>query len=246
MNNLLKLQQDFLSSLIDGNSSIHSSVVNTKEAEQSERVAIYSNAYYIRLYNSLVDNFPLLFEILSESEFQNIADLYIKNYPSKTYNLQRYGDKFPLLLSKPFFPSYFKELALFDYALLHASMANDGVIINLSNFNDVANNRGDNFDLKLVSNVSLLSFEHNIDEVYSDSSCKLKSLEQKSYLVVWRNGLSCNYRTISYLEFEALQYLNSWISFESLWHYFESHNYADSLRMSMLQQWLYDEILSYR
>lgn len=246
MSNLLKLQQDFLFSLIDGNNSIHSSISSKNEVEASARIAIYSNAYYVRLYNALVDNFPLLFKILSEIEFQDIADLYIKNYPSQTYNLQDYGDKLHLLLSESSFPLYFKELALFDKALLNASMANDEVIINLSNFTDVATNNGDDFDLKLVSNASILSFEYNIPELYSDDSYKIKLLEQKSYLIVWRKGLSCEYRTIPYLEFEALQYLNLWINFESLWHYFESHNYTDNLRMGMLQQWLYDEILSYR
>jgi hypothetical protein len=65
-----------------------------------ERLAIYANAYYARLLECLGDCFPALKAVLGAEVFDGFAFDYLQRYPSRSYTLDRLGERFAAFLEE--------------------------------------------------------------------------------------------------------------------------------------------------
>lgn len=63
--------------------------------EPGERLDIYRRMYEARLIDALRADYPGLAAWLGERVFAELAGLYIEAYPSRSYTLNRLGDRFP-------------------------------------------------------------------------------------------------------------------------------------------------------
>jgi hypothetical protein len=63
-----------------------------------ERLHIYGNAYYARLFECLSDEFPATARAVGRETFHGFALGYLQAYPSTSYTLARLGAKFPQYL----------------------------------------------------------------------------------------------------------------------------------------------------
>lgn len=69
-------------------------VLGSETLTVRERLSIYANAYYTRLIECLGASFPVLKQTLGEAAFNGFAFGYLQAYPSRTYTLNRLGDRF--------------------------------------------------------------------------------------------------------------------------------------------------------
>ncbi len=92
----------------------------------SERVGIYAHAYYARLLECLGECFPILRRILGPDLFEPIAFEYLQRHPSRSYTLDRLGDRFAQFLEEtrapnagdpPAWPEMLADLARFEHAI---------------------------------------------------------------------------------------------------------------------------------
>jgi hypothetical protein len=60
-----------------------------------ERVAIYQRMYPIRMYEALAGDYPGLEHFLGEEGFDALVRAYIQVHPSRSYSLNRLGDRLP-------------------------------------------------------------------------------------------------------------------------------------------------------
>lgn len=72
----------------------------SKQLTAAERLSIYANAYYARLYECLGDAFPLVRRVLGDEDFRSFACEYLQRYPSRSYTLDKLGESFPRFLAE--------------------------------------------------------------------------------------------------------------------------------------------------
>ena len=66
----------------------------------SERLDIYRGMYELRLIEALQVDYPGLLRCLGEEQFEEVARLFVRNYPSQSYTLNRLGDRLPNFLTQ--------------------------------------------------------------------------------------------------------------------------------------------------
>jgi hypothetical protein len=75
-------------------------VRRSRNLTAEERLSIYANAYWARLLECLGDCFPVLRTALGGEVFDGFAFEYLQRYPSRSYTLDRLGERFPQFLEE--------------------------------------------------------------------------------------------------------------------------------------------------
>src|SRR3990167_6272641 len=120
MNELVDLQNKFQSYLLDSNPEFKSYINGTQKVPAETRLAIYENAYRLRLIDALAANYPVLNKCLGCGQFNELGESYIKVYPSTYRSIRWFGDKLVLFLTEnmPYSDMpYLAELAQFEWTL---------------------------------------------------------------------------------------------------------------------------------
>ena len=63
-----------------------------------ERLDIYRTMYELRLRDALAVDYPGVLRFLGEDLFDELAGLYIRQHPSRSYTLNRFGERLPAFL----------------------------------------------------------------------------------------------------------------------------------------------------
>jgi hypothetical protein len=74
-----------------GTESIAARVLPSAQLSPEERLAIYQEAYRLRLIECLSDDYPALLHALGESAFRELVLAYIAAHPSRSPNLNAFG-----------------------------------------------------------------------------------------------------------------------------------------------------------
>lgn len=88
---LVHLQKQFQCYLLDGKSEIERHVVATDKASAMQRLAIYGNAYRLRLLEVLGEDFPGLKGLLGAESFAVLGCAYIDAHPSAHPSIRWFG-----------------------------------------------------------------------------------------------------------------------------------------------------------
>ena len=250
MGKLKQLQNVFLQSLLEPNLALIDEVDGT-QAEKLERLAIYQDGYFYRLYNALVDNFPLLASIMYEDEFSQLITAYIRNYPSHERGLQFFGQQLPSFIRSYHlnneFP-YLSEVSTLDVALLSASLAANQSSLQLESLTRLTEKQLEQLKLQFAAHVTCLEFKYNIIELWSSGQLNMfdpVKLESTQTILIWRKGLANQFRIISNdLEHQALKFVLSGANFNAFCEYLSINLTAREEQIGLiLQQWISDEIL---
>jgi len=83
-----------------------------------ERLEIYNRQYWLRIRQSLYEDYPGLRAIFGDKKFERLADAYLAHYPSRSFTLRNLGSRLVKFLeAEPRWVSPHKQLA-FDMARL--------------------------------------------------------------------------------------------------------------------------------
>ncbi|MGH7194161.1 MAG: HvfC/BufC family peptide modification chaperone [Candidatus Saccharimonadales bacterium] len=77
-----------------GPDGIEAIIRPSRQMASEERLAIYGNAYFTRLLECLRTIFPLVARTVGDAAFDDLAMDYLQRYPSRSYTLDRLGDRF--------------------------------------------------------------------------------------------------------------------------------------------------------
>jgi hypothetical protein len=89
MNPLLNLQLNFKETLMTDGVSIEALLNN--HAHSASAVAIYKNAYQLRLIETLKADYPVLESLLGTERFSELSMEYLTEYPSTSFTLRHFG-----------------------------------------------------------------------------------------------------------------------------------------------------------
>ena len=83
-----------------GGDTLEEVILPSRRQTSLQRLAVYGNAYYLRLLDCLREFFPCLVEALSRETFDEFAVGYLQRYPSESYTLHRLADRYVQFLDE--------------------------------------------------------------------------------------------------------------------------------------------------
>ncbi|MCB0369825.1 MAG: putative DNA-binding domain-containing protein [Bdellovibrionales bacterium] len=177
-----------------------------------ERMKIYQNAYYIRLTESLKEDFLRVQEVISTDIFFNLISEFINENPSRTRNLAEYSSDFPefIKIKKP----ELYELALKDWLEI------------LVDYQDDPESVMDAEDIKDGKKFNILTH----------SSAIWKKLNN-SFLFAYRRQDEIIFEEIPEYELSILSFLKNGKSIEELGKYAVEISFSEEKLMLLVRNW---------
>ncbi len=95
-------------------------ILPSKTLRAEERLEVYRNMYEARLQGALATDYPRVLEFLGEERFGEMVHLYLQAHPSRSYTLNRLGDRLPDFIKKELRgaprPGFLYDLARYELA----------------------------------------------------------------------------------------------------------------------------------
>lgn len=195
MNELIQLQQQFQDFLLNGKTEIISSVLSTSEVSVEQRLAIYRDAYNLRLIESLSTSFPMLHSYLGTEAFQKMCRNFIEANPSHYRSIRWYGDVMPSFLGNYYKKTYafLAELADFEWKMTLAFDAPDASIVTLDEMAAVSPNSWVTLSFVLHPSVQRVNYFWNSLALWralidDEELPSLKEEKQPCSWLLWRSS----------------------------------------------------------
>jgi hypothetical protein len=169
MSGLQKLEADFLAFLLTGDTCITGQIVDQAPVGRETRLAIYANAYRVRLRETLETDHEMLGLYMGDDLWDRMVDGYIDDHPSSYRSLRQYGDALSeWLRDNPPFTDYpwISELALFERRLLVSFDAADSRRVGTDELVALPAMRWPNIRLRFHPSVQPLRVESNCVEIW--------------------------------------------------------------------------------
>jgi hypothetical protein len=165
MSALNELQSDFQAFLLDGSGRMLSRVAGTAKVGAETRLAVYYDAYRLRLLEALGANYPVLRAWLGEDEFENIGIAYLAAHPSRHFSIRWFGHLLPEFLAstQPWRDkSSLAEMAALEWALSEAFDAHDDTVLGMADMATIPASAWPDMRLHFHSSAQRLDLRWNV------------------------------------------------------------------------------------
>lgn len=199
---LAELQARFQSNIRDRTDDVVSSLKVPEKADARGRLAVYQNAYKLRLASILESEYPVLRAFLGEEAFMRLADRYIDAYPSHHPNARKVSVGLAEFLRSD--PRYDGETAAGDIAALEnaVSGAFDAPDAELATMQELAGQAPETIpEMPIVfcPSVSLITLTTHAEEicqaVWNDQPVPAaRERSGPTHMLVWRQDLGSKFR----------------------------------------------------
>ena len=119
MSHLHDLQARFQAYLVTGDEAIENDIVGSASARAEHRLAVYYNAYRIRLIDCLALDYPALVKTIGREGFETLALDYLERHPSTHPSVRWFGRHLPDYLRDEYNGEdreFLVEMALYEWA----------------------------------------------------------------------------------------------------------------------------------
>ena len=222
MSALRQLQQTFQAYLLQGDRAILADVASARALGADVRLAIYGDAYFLRLLEVLQKDFPALAALTGDAPFTQLCRDYVRAHPSRHFSVRYLGQHLPAFLrSTQAAHPEFAELAAFEWALVEAFDAADSVPATIAQAAAIApENWG---DMRFIPHPSLrhLDLSWNVPELWraangAQPQPPLQAAPHPRAWIVWRQELQTYFRVLSVDEACAIDALVNGACFADL------------------------------
>ena len=118
---LRELQRDMQRHLLGDDSGVTSAIVNAPPLSAAERLAIYRNAYQVRLIDALHETYPVLHGLLGDEMWVELGRAFVAAHPSVFRSIRWYGRELAQFVGAR--PPYNDEPILSEVALLEWTLS---------------------------------------------------------------------------------------------------------------------------
>ena len=253
MTALRQLQLRFQQYVLHGAREIEPHIASPP-ARTSERLAVYADAYRLRLLEALTTDFIALHAHLGEEEFGTLGYAYIDAHPSGHPSLRHFGRQLSAFLATaaPYRERpWLAELAAFDWALTEAFDAADRPVLSPAALAAVAPTQWPAMRFTPHPSLQRLDLHWNAAAIWqaADSATVAPAPERSDPPVawaIWRHELQTYFRSLPVDEAWALDALRSGETFgaicEGLCEWIDAAHVAPHAA-GLLKQWLTDGLL---
>lgn len=184
MKPLQRLQSDFQSFLSSGNENILARVTGTAKVSALQRLAIYYDAYRLRLLEALDANYPVLHAWVGDEEFEQLGLAYLDAHPSRHFSIRYFGHLLPVFLGTEVYRDrpYLGEMAALEWALSEVFDAADDELIKIEDIVAIAPASWPTMRFQLHPSLRRLNLRWNVPPIWkaikqdpaneNDASCR--------------------------------------------------------------------------
>ncbi|PIE45373.1 MAG: hypothetical protein CSA45_03285 [Gammaproteobacteria bacterium] len=196
---------DFEAYLKGQDSHITDLIVSDDKGDAAQRMAIYRDAYAMRLIDILYGDFPTLYEVLGTDVFVDMAKAYLKKYPSTSFTVRHFGQHLAKFLNEeiPYcrYP-YLWQLADFEWAKGTVFDAPDTPIFTLSELGDIPAEAWGKVTFEFIPAMMRLIYDYNIPQIWQALADNKQSsapiaLDVPMPWVMWRKNLNPNWYSMA-------------------------------------------------
>ncbi len=227
MNDLFALQNDFQNYILNEDDSIKNQIVSTRKVNNELRLAVYANAYRLRLIEALEETYSVLHTLLGCEQFNELVAHYLNDHPSTFRSIRWFGNQLSDFLKQtsPYADEpAFSEMAQFEWALTEAFDAANSAIITVEHMAEVPPEKWPQLQLSAHASVRRLNLQWNIVPIWNQITEKPEEehsleFEQAEYPIawlIWRKDLQTLFRSMPVEEAWALDTMLRGESFEAV------------------------------
>ena len=219
---LQTIQTDFQDYVLGRNKqkpAIASMIADGFGLPAEDRLAIYYDAYRIRLAEALSEAFGKTHAYVGDETFADLCSTYIDKHPSRYRNLRWFGDAFPALVAAAL-PDYpvVAELAGFEWALGLAFDAADAPVLMPEDIQQLDAADWEQVGFVLPPSLQMMSLHWNVPGIWlalekEESPPEAVFSEEACAWGVWRKELQAHFRSLDAYESLALRGLGQGQSF---------------------------------
>ena len=184
------------------------------------RLAIYYDAYRIRLRDALAEAFDKTYAYVGDDVFADLCQNYIGAHPSHFRNLRWFGDQFPAFAAQSLaeYPIV-AELAAFEWALGLAFDAEDAPVLSMAELQRLDAAAWESIGFVPHPSMQLLTLHWNAPAIWlalgrEDGEAPPDAVQGEPLAwLVWRKELQPHFRSLDRFEASALAGLQAGRSF---------------------------------
>lgn len=233
--------------------ALRASLLGSAALSVEQGLAIYHNAYRVRLLEALRGDYPAVHGWLGDEEFDALALAYIDAHPSQHFSLRWLGAELAAFIDGHLIPAQaepLSELARLEWAFTLAFDAHEGQPLSLAQMAELPAEAWPNLQVRLLPSVQWLVCRHNSLALWR--ACKEQDdfpgsqpLGQAQTCLIWREHLITRYRSLAADEAAALQGMavQGWCFAELCAELAHLGEQAPVQAVSWLRQWLADGLL---
>lgn len=254
MKNLPTLQSTFQGYILASDPSIQSDITCTPKVDVATRLAIYADAYRLRLIEALDTDYPGLHTMAGDEEFDRLTRAYIDAQPSTFRSLRWFGNRLSdfLRTTKPYsdYP-VFAEMAAFEWAMSDAFDAADSTVATIGEMAAIPPAAWPGLAFVPHASLQRLDLRWNVPTVWRAISAgeeppALANNDHPVAWLIWRRDLLTYFRSLSVDEAWAVDAMQRGETFaslcEGLTEWIDAQHVAGHAA-GLLKQWLEDGLI---
>lgn len=223
MTALATFQRALAAHVLDGTAPSAGLIDGGAHFSVTQRLAVYHQAYRLRLAEALAADFPVLHGLLGEAGFERLTAAYIAAQPSRSFTLRGFGAALPGFLGHhaPYRRQpWLKAAAAFEWALLAAFDAADVPPLSAADLASVPAEQFPRLRFRLQPALHLLRLTWNIPAAWravqtGEQAPALQRLPVPTYCLVWRREERVYFRSLPDDEAALLKAVRGGRSFAS-------------------------------
>ena len=249
MNGLAALQNAFQGGLLGADTGVLARLRSTSKADAATLLAVYRNAYILRLMEALGDDHPALLKLIGEDEFAAMTRASAAAHPSRHPSIRWFGTKLPAFLrnTPPWAERpWLAELAAFERSLRDAFDAADAQPVGVEAMAAVAPEAWPDLRFRFLPSLRRLDLGWNVAQTWKDETPP-ERLEAPVAWAFWRPELVTEYRSLEPDEASALDAAASGATFAELCEgllRWRAPDQAPARAAGLLRAWLDQRLLA--
>lgn len=182
---LLALQEEFKRYIQTQDSSITEYLIDKNKDSLQERLAVYGEGYWLRLWDALRTNYPNLYRYLGDDLFDSMTTRYMAAFPPIDTVIRYYGDHFVDFLRNEY-PDRpcIAELAIIEWEMGLALDSSDSSLLALTDLATLAPEAWETLTFKLHASVRLIELSTNAFDILNALQLQGGSMPQERTLDV--------------------------------------------------------------
>jgi len=252
MSPLRGLQADFKSFLLRGDERMLERVVGSAKVSAPKRLAIYYDAYRLRLLEALDSNYPVLHTWMGDDEFEMLGLAYLEAHPSTHFSIRYFGHRLPEYLASAETyrdQSFLGEMAALEWAMSEAFDAPDSPGVDLDAMAWIPPEAWPEMRMALHASVHRLDLRWNVPAIWKAIKEEQVPEEPRAGAwswLVWRQDLKIFFRSLSVDEAWAIDAVRQDETFasicEGLVEWIDAQNVALHAA-GLLKRWMIDGMI---
>jgi hypothetical protein len=227
--------------------SLIGTIESSRTQEPAQRLAVYADAYLLRLRNVLAEDFPRLAKMLGEQEFDRLVRGYLEAHPSTEPSVRHVGRSLAQFIrNHDELPDYLADLAELEWARVDAFDAPDDEPLTMAKLTELDPASWPQRHLAAVRSLQVLRTAWPVHRVWAEDSVERPPPAATS-IRVWRGkDFNVFHAPMDEREAAAVARLLQGATFVEICDVFAELDEADAAREAgaLLLRWLDDGLIA--